>query len=50
MIITADSVGSAQALVLSVFGRVVTTLPIVNGVVADVNLVCCCPFWPPCPG
>jgi serine protease AprX len=37
VIITADSVTSAQALVLSVLGRVVTNLPIVNGVVADVN-------------
>src|ERR1700687_1724966 len=37
VIITANSVGTAQALVLSVLGRVVTTLPIVNGVVADVN-------------
>jgi hypothetical protein len=37
VIITADSVGSAQALVLGVAGQVVSTLPIVNGVVADVN-------------
>jgi serine protease AprX len=37
VIITADTVGSAQALVLSVSGRVVTTLPLVDGVVADVN-------------
>jgi hypothetical protein len=37
VIITADSVGSAQGLVLSLLGRVVNTLPIINGVVADVN-------------
>jgi hypothetical protein len=37
VIITASSEGSARALVLSALGSVVTALPIVNGVVADVN-------------
>ena len=37
VIITAESESSAAALVLGVLGRVVTALPLVNGVVADVN-------------
>src|SRR5579859_7523857 len=36
VIVTASSVASAQSLVLSVLGTVVSTLPIINGVVADI--------------
>jgi serine protease AprX len=37
VIVTASNEASAQALVLSVLGKVVTALPTVNGVVADIS-------------